>query len=145
MEVPYQLYWVYVIGHWPRRYGLLLDADAERWNLFFLHWDISVICPIIILKPAIKAFNSSLYYFRTLWPNQGRNQRKISGGQSHFWQRLWRHRCAVNHDAIFCYDQLANIGRGTFFIVGKSWASAGGTKWAFASPANWHTNQIGYV
>jgi len=22
-------------------------------------------------------------------------------GQSHFWQRVWRHRCAVNHDATF--------------------------------------------
>ena len=53
-------------------------------------------------------------------PRQGRNQRKISGGQSHFWQRLWRHRCALNHDATFllwsayqhCWRNLFHSGHG---------------------------------
>jgi len=51
--------------------------------------------------------------------DQDCNQRKISGwGRSHFWQQLWRHRCAVNHDATFllwsAYQQWW-----TFFKVGS--------------------------
>ena len=46
---------------------------------------------------------------------------------------------------LFCNDQLANIGEGIFFIVGGHGLPQGGKKWAFAPPANWHTNQIGYV
>jgi len=42
---------------------------------------------------------------------------------------------------LFCYGQLTNIGGGTFFIVGGHGCPQEGTKWAFASPANWHTNQ----
>jgi len=42
---------------------------------------------------------------------------------------------------LFCYDQLINIGGGTFFIVWGPWACAGWeTKWAFAPSANWQTN-----
>jgi len=42
---------------------------------------------------------------------------------------------------LFCYDQLTNIGGGTFFIVGAMGVRRGG-KWAFPPPANWLTNQI---
>ena len=45
---------------------------------------------------------------------------------------------------LFCYDQLTNIGGGTFFIVGAMGVHRGGTKWAFPPPANWITNQIYY-
>jgi len=31
-----------------------------------------------------------------------------------------------NHDATFCFDQLANNGGGTFFIVGGPWSSTEG-------------------
>jgi len=75
-------------------------------------------------------------------PRQGRNQRKISGGQRHFWQRLWRHRCAVNHDATFLLWSAYEHWWRNLFHRGKPWTSAGGTKWAFAPPANWRTNQI---
>jgi len=34
---------------------------------------------------------------------------------------------------LFCYDQLNNIGGGTFFIVGGPWSSAGGQNGHFLS------------
>jgi len=66
--------------------------------------------------------------------HQGRNQQKISRGRSHFWQRLWRHRCAVKLDASFCYDQLTNTDGGTFFIVGGVRASTGEQNGRFLPP-----------
>ena len=33
----------------------------------FLRWDISVICPIVVLKLALTVFSSLCSYFRTLW------------------------------------------------------------------------------
>jgi len=70
---------------------------------------------------------------------------KFRRGQSHFWQRLWRHRCAVNYDATFLLWSAYQHWWRNLFIVGEPWASAGGRKWALSTPANWHTNQIGYV
>jgi len=41
---------------------------------------------------------------------------------------------------LFCYDQLTNIGGRTFFLVGGHGRPQGGTKFAFAPPANWNAN-----
>jgi len=44
-------------------------------------------------------YRSDLY---TLWQDLGPQPTKnFRGGKSHFWQWLWCHRCAVNHDATF--------------------------------------------
>ena len=97
------------------------------------HWALSLLIYfryLIILRPP-------------LIRGQGRSQRKISG--------VVKVTFGNDYDVIdvqstmmrlFCYDQLTNIGGGTFYIAGGPWASEGGTKWAFPPPANWHTNQI---
>jgi len=77
---------------------------------------------------------------------QGRNQRKIFwGGKATFGNEYDVIDVQSTMMRLFCYDHLTNIGGGTVFIVGEPWAPAGRTKWAFAPPANWHTNQMGYV
>ena len=66
--------------------------------------------------------------------------KKFGGGQSHFQQRLWRHRCAVNHDATFLLRSAYQHWWRNLFH--RPWASGGGAKWAFSPAANRLTNQI---
>jgi len=62
------------------------------------------------------------------------SQRKISGGQSHFWQRLWRHRCAVNHDATFLlWSAYQHWWRNLFHSVGAMGVRRVGDKMGICS------------
>jgi len=57
----------------------------------------SILC---LLRQKIHLFYS--FYLCTLWQDPGPQPAKNFGrGRSHFWQWLWRHRYAVNHDATF--------------------------------------------
>jgi len=85
------------------------------------------------------------FKFMRLYQSSGPQLAKNFGGGRHFWQRLWRHRCAVNHHSTFLQWSACQHWWRNLFHSGRPWASAGGKKWAFAPPANWHTNQIGYV
>jgi len=74
-------------------------------------------------------------------PHPGPQPAKISGGRSHFWQRLWRHRCSVNHDATFlpwsaCQERWGNL----FHSGGHGCPQRG--KMGICPTGNWHTNQI---
>ena len=65
-------------------------------------------------------FISSFFLTASLLPeyrHQGATS-KISGGQNHFWQRLWRHRCAVNHDTTFLLRSAYQHWRRNLFHSG---------------------------
>jgi len=79
----------------------------------FMYWRIPCYCDACLNSSALRVGVKTLLNkkYNDLYADQSwsvpQPAKKFGGGRSHFWQLLWRHRCAVNHDDMrpFCYDQ----------------------------------------
>jgi len=75
-----------------------LPTQCKSAPVFF-RWDISVICPVIVLKLAVTVFTD--VPFRTLWPN-----RLIRSFQRTF--SLWPNKKRPTHTALLTLHCMSN-------------------------------------